>query len=309
MNNRSILTFFLALIFLSSCEQYLEVELPGQEPKLVMNVLLEPSDTLKVFLTKSEGVLEGNQNDGFEVVENATVLFKDPSGETFLLDFADKKSHFGRDAYYYLANPVVNPDVEYELIAETTGFPSINSKQRLPVRVAIKDVQFSNLGPSSYWDGADEYEIVVTFDDLPGRDFFEISGSIYGLDTLIYNGDTTLHSYSAILNPEAVNPAYRKDFRMRPALLFKDVFLTGENSQIAFRTTIWREMDIDITLNLYHVTESYFLYYDTADFQVYNNGDFLSQPVLVYNNINNGLGVFMARNGDQRVIRIHRDQD
>lgn len=286
----------------------MEVELPGQEPKLVMNVLLEPSDTLKVFLTKSQGVLEGNQNDGFEVVENATVLFKDASGETFPLEFADKTGPFGRDAYYYLANPGVSPEQEYELIAEATGFPPINSKQRLPQKVAIKDVQFLNLGPSGHWDGADDYEIVVTFDDSPGQDYFEISGSIYGQDTLIQDGDTTLHIYSSILNPEAVNPAYRKDFRIRPALLFRDVLLTGENSEIAFRTTIWREMDMDITLNLYHVTESYFTYYDTADFQVYNNGDFLSQPVLVYNNINNGLGVFMARNGDQLIFRIPKEE-
>ncbi len=292
-------------IVLVSCEQFIEVELPGQEPRMVLNALLEPSDTLKVFLTKSRGVLEGRDYEyEFDLVEGADVYLKDQEGQIFPLGYIDRSRPYETDAFYYLSGHEFLDDQTYEIVAEKEKFPIISSKQKLPNKIKIKSIDMINLGPTGGSEDHNLFEVKVKFDDPPGRDYYEISGRIYGSDILVSEGDTSLHFYSSDLYPQPVNPVYQKDFLMRNVLLFDDILLKGSESEMVFRTSIRRNIDLEVTIGLSHVSESYYLFYDTADLQQYNRGDFLSQPVLVYNNVTNGLGIFKSRNTDQWVIKM-----
>jgi hypothetical protein len=293
----------------ASCEQFIEVELPDQEPRMVLNALLEPTDTLKVFLTKSKGVLEGDgYNYQFELVEGANVYLKNPEGQIFPLDYLDQSRPYETRAFYYLAGIEFAEGKSYEIVAEKEGFPTISSIQEVPKKTNIKSVEFVNLGPIDDLGGHDLFEVTIKFDDPPGKNFYEISGQIFGSRKIIYEGDTILQYYSSELNPIPVNPIYQNDFFLRNVLMFNDVILNGSESEIVFRTNFVRDIDLEVTINFSHVTEAYYLYYITADLQQYNRGDILSQPVLVYNNISNGLGIFKSRNTERRVIEMKVDQ-
>lgn len=285
--------------FLLGCEQFLEVELPGQEPRLVMNALLEPSDTIRVYLTKSKGILEGTEYDGFEYVRDGQVFLKTEDGSLFPFGFAEKSNPFESFAYYYLAGYNFRVNDQYEIIAESAGYKEISAKVRFPERVPIKELSYRNLGPTDSFSNHDLLEFTVKFDELPGMDFYELTGQIYGSSTTQENS-----FYSANLNPKPVNPAYERDSWIARGILFDDVLLAGNDSEIVFRAIIPREYDLDVTISLAHVSESYFRYEETVGLQDYNRGDFLSQPVLVYNNIQNGMGILKARNTDQRVLNI-----
>jgi hypothetical protein len=305
-NNLIILFFSIAL---ASCEQFIEVELPDQEPRMVLNALLEPADTLKVFLTKSKGVLEGNNfNDEFDLVVGANVYLKDPEGKVFPLGYIDRSRPFEKNAFYFLADLELIEGKSYEIVAEKEGFPTISSIQEVPKKTNIKSIDMVNLGPIDNFEGNDWIEITIKFDDPIGKNFYEISGQIFGSRIQVIDGDTTFFSYSADLSPRPVNPIYQKDYLMRNVLLFNDVILNGSESEIAFRTSIARDVDLEVTINFSHVTEAYYLFYNTADLQQYNRGDVLSQPVLVYNNISNGLGIFKSRNTDKRVIEMRIEE-
>jgi len=300
-----LIIYLISIITLVSCEQFLEVDLPGQEPRLVLNALLEPSDTLKVFLTKSKGVLEGTLfNEEFDLVAGAEVSLKDQDGQIFPMEYIDRSTRFKPNAFYYLSGHQFLGDHNYELVAEKEGLPTISSTQKLPKQIQIKSIDMINLGPGDEHGGDDDFEVTVKFEDPSGRNFYEISGGIFGRNIFISEGDTSLFFFSSDLYPEPVNPVYKKDYLMRSVLLFNDILLNGSESEIVFRTSIRKNMDMEVTIRLAHVSESYYRFYDTADLQQANRGDFLSQPVLVFNNVTNGLGIFKSKNTDQRVIEM-----
>jgi hypothetical protein len=306
MKIKYYILILVSFIVLGSCEQFLEVELPGQEPRMVLNALLEPTDTLKVFLTKSKGVLEGGNffDEGFDLVEGADVYLKDQEGQIFPFGYIKRGRTWEIEAFYYLANHNLVEGKSYEIFAEKEGFSTINSKQEIPKKVNIKSIDMINLGPDDSYGGHNLFEVILKFEDPLGRNFYEISGEIFGSGYQIIEGDTIPFNTYSSLNPRPVNPIYQKDFLMRNVLLFNDVILNGPESEIVFRTNFPRDVDIEITINFSHVTESYYRYYNSADLQRYNQGDFLSQPVLVYNNISNGMGIFKSRNTVRRVIEM-----
>ncbi|WP_158860555.1 DUF4249 domain-containing protein [Lunatibacter salilacus] len=294
------LVYFFSIIALSSCEQFLEVELPGQEPRMALNALLDPSDTLKVFLTRSKGVLEDRDfNVEFDLVEGAEVYLKDPDGQIFPMGYINRSRPYEPNAFYFLSGHEFREDQNYEIVAEHPQYPTISTEQKLPNRIQIKSINVVNLGPRA--DSESEFEVTVKFEDPPGRNFYEVSGSVLAYDS------AGMYYLQSQLNPEPVNPAYKKDYLMRNVIVFDDILLNGSESEIVFRTSLWRDYDKELTIKLSHVSESYYRYYDTADLQRSSRGDFLSQPVLVYNNVTNGLGIFKARNTDQRVVVVRVD--
>ncbi len=290
----------LILIFLGGCEQFLEVELPGQEPKLVVNAILEPSDSLKVFLTKSIGILEGKEyTDKFEPVKNANVKLVDPEGKSFPLTYFEKNTPFGSQAFYFLLNPQLKANKNYKISAESTGFQSIKGDVTLPELVPIKEISYKNLGSNGSGADYDLVELTVKFEDLPGKNFYEINGDYFGVSTTSANS-----FYSGELNPSPVNPVYKRDNWFGSGVLFVDSFFDGKNAEMIFRTTLPRNADLKVTINLLHVSESYFRYEETANLQYQTRDDFFSQPVLVYSNIENGLGILKARNTSTKILEM-----
>jgi hypothetical protein len=297
------------LLCLWGCEQFLEVELPDQEPRLVLNALLENTDTLQVFLSRSRSVLEGGQfeNDGFPAVRNAQISLRDEQGNVFAFQAVDRSLPWFEDYFYQLPNPGLQAGQTYEITAEAPGFSTIKSSQQLPEVVRITSISIADLGRTQNSEFSNTFEVSLQFNDPPGRNFYEISGSILGKNFVISEGDTIFFFYSDELRPDPVNRSISKDHLLRNVLLFDDVFVDANNPEIVFRMQIPVNTEVEVTLVLSHVTEAYYRYYDTADLQFYNRGDFLSQPVLVFNNIQQGLGIFKARSADRRVLSVRVD--
>lgn len=294
-----ILIASILSIGLAGCEQFLEVDLPGQEPRLVLNSLLEDADTIRVYLTKSRGILEGNEYDGFEYVKNGQVFLKTEAGSMIPFGMIDKSNPFESLSYYYLAGFDLKENENYEIVASSTGFDEISGRVQFPENVPIKDISYKNLGPNSSSDSGNLFEFTLKFDDLSGRNFYELTGKIFGRSTTQENS-----FYFGDFYPRPVNPAYERESWTYDGLLFNDVLLNGKDSEIVFRVSIPKGYDLDVTFNFSHVSESYYRYEETVGLQEYSRGDFLSQPVLVYSNIQNGMGILKAKNRDQRVLNI-----
>jgi len=194
--------YLILLVAFTSCEQFLEVELPGQEPRMVLNALLEPSDTLRVYLTKSKGVLEARDfYEEFELVEGAKVYLKHQDGQMFPMDYINRSRPYETNAFYYLSGHELADGQTYEIIAEKEGLPSISSTQKMPTKTLIKSIEMIDLGPRENSDSENEFEVRVKFDDPPGENFYEISGGMFARGFHIYNGDTSLYFFSSDLYP------------------------------------------------------------------------------------------------------------
>jgi hypothetical protein len=294
----TLLALVIVLAF-SACEQFLEVELPGQEPKLVLNALLENTDTIRVSLSKSRGVLDASENDRFEQIKNGQVFIQPENGPRIPLIFKERNSPFETISFYYLAGYDFKAGGTYKIFAESPGLASVNSQVIFPESIPIKEITYQDLGPNGSSQNQNLFEFTLKFEDPNDKNYYELDGNILGRSTTQAN-----NFYSGGLNPRPVNPAYEKDYSWGSGLLFSDVLLRGKDSEMVFRINLPKGFEMDVEINLIHVSESYYKYHDSADLQNYNRGDILSQPVLIYNNIQNGLGNFSARNRDQQILTI-----
>ncbi|WP_297336186.1 DUF4249 domain-containing protein [Algoriphagus sp.] len=282
-----------------SCEQFLEVGLPDQEPRLVINTLLEPTDTLKVFLTESRSVLEGRDYDEFPIVSDAQVQLQTSGGEIFPMTFIDKSRPYEPNAYYYLSGFELKEHENYEIHAKRTGFESVVGRVQFPELVPIKNISYRNLGPSESSANFDLVEFALTFDDPPSRNFYELSGQYYGQST-----SEDYSFYSGDLYPTPVNPAYESYSWFQSGIVFDDLLLTGEDSELVFTASIPRDVELEVAIRFSNVSESFIRYRQTVGLQNDTRGDILSQPVLVYSNIENGMGILQARNPNLRVLNM-----
>lgn len=302
MKNRFIkfgLPVFLILTF--GCEQFIEVDLPGQDPRLVLNASLENKDTIKVYLTKSRGVLEkvDPNNQEHKILENGKIVLKSQAGIVYPFVFKARNNPFVDDAYYYVTGVDLKPKDRYVITAESSGLKTVSSEVSFPEQVLIKDITYKRLGGSTNSGNDELVEMSVKFEDPPGANFYQISGYITGK----YIGSNDF-SFISTLYPIPVNPIYDIEFSSSDVILFDDLILKGKESEIVFRTYLSKGVEWEIEIDLAHVSYSYFHYQRTADLQNYNRGDFLSQPVLVYNNIIGGLGIFKAKNVQQKTIKL-----
>lgn len=298
---KNLCGLILVSVVFFGCEQYLEVDLPDQEPKLVVNSLLESKDTLKVYLTQSIGVLdEWSYGDSFDPVLGAHVEFTDESGGSKVLAYREESTYSGMVGYYFLTEFQLKENESYRISAASDGMQDVSSEVVYPELVPIKDVTYFRLGASEYSTEMELVEFTVLFDDLPSSNYYEISGSYYGKSTLVDN-----HYFSGDLYPEPVNPLYDKELTYQSrGVLFQDVLLQREGAEFKFRSTIPRNADLDVTIMLSQVSPSFYQYERTLGLQINNEGDILSQPVLVYNNIENGLGIWRARTTDKKVLKM-----
>lgn len=65
-------------------------------------------------------------------------------------------------------------------------------------------------------------------------------------------------------------------------------------------------MVLDITLHAYllHTDEHYFLYHRSVRNASYSQDNPFAEPVLVYTNVEGGLGVFAAYNRTTQVVKL-----
>lgn len=291
------------LPILTACDQFLEVPLPGQEPRIVLNGLMEPDKPFKLYVSKSQGILEGNFNVEFEPIRNAsaTVILED--GTQYALSFREEQQDFYEtETYYYLDGLDIAEGQSYELKVESPGFPDVSSSQQIPEHVPITDISYRILGNDGMNSTESVVEFSIKFDDPEAKNFYHLEGDYFG--RIGGSGN----SYSGQLYMDPLNPAYRFDFWYNSGLIFDDVLFSESGAEIVFRESFPKGYDWEVTIELSHVTEDYFEYNRTASLQSYNRGDALSQPVLVHNNVENGLGIFMALSRSRNTIRFSLEE-
>jgi len=278
---------YLLLIFIvlfSSCERYIEVELPAHIPRFIVNAQLEPGMPVMVFVTQSRGIL---QESNFSPVRDATVEIIEDGEISYFLEFR------GVEQAYWTVNGYVSDELEiqsgktYEVIV-SGRMETARSKVTVPNPVALKSVEIQQ--------GNDNMsEITIIFDDTQERNFYEFSVSFSAMRILEGWGgtiDTVYHTGDIGIEP--LNPVYKKNYNTRGKVLLDDGLFNGREARLQFSGNFNFLGNMEIKIIMKSVTEDYFKYYSTLNLQNQVSGDPLAQPVQVFSNIEGGRGIFMG---------------
>lgn len=246
-----------------------DIKLPPNEPKLVIFSAITPDDSIRVNVHKSNPIFSESvdpSSEPFPPVTNAVVSLSNESGEQVTIPYrsSDQLYSIGSDQFS------IQEGMNYYLTISAPGFKTITASTTIPDQKAeISSIVVDTIINHDYYDYY-ESEIQITGEVL---DNFE-QENYYRVQVYYY----TCYSY------DYPNEAYPKNSRE----FFSDAGNEGQNIGFTYRFyyTDWDSIGIYV----YSMEEEYYNYYRTLlDFSTENP---FSEPVPVYSNIKNGLGIF-----------------
>ena len=273
----------LSFIFLSACEQDLRTDILIQE-KLCLNCILNPDSTVKASLSLSQSISE---EQTFTKINNARVELV-TNGQTVTL------RNSGDGLYSLGSKPAAG--AVYEIRANVQGYPLLKATTKVSLKpdasvILTNPVVNENIEIYSYTAN-------VTINDLLGINRYWFYDVYYLLIPQV-KSVTFRTGYANIDSPlmddfnkvtDATEPlGYRYEYYLR----IKDT--NNDGQQLAFNIGFWdtwKNEDYDM-YHIMDVDEHYDKYLKSVIKQKMNENNVLfSEPVQIYTNIENGLGIF-----------------
>lgn len=297
----SILRFlpFVTLSFLlfTACEEPLEFDLNDEE-RLVIYSNFSNLQTLEVFVSKTRSVLN---TEPTTFLENATVMVFVDNELAEILQAVPAGETEGKPPFYKTLKLKPEVGVVYTIKVSAPGFDPITATNSIPPSVPIESVDYSNNGQTEANQVKTmKFDVSVSFVDPGDEDNFYHLVFYQKLQpyTLTAEGDTlkseVLVSAPLTIYPSNLDMPVTGYFDHR-SFLIKDRFFNGEKLRLDF----WgiyeydpsKYLPGDFIIELRTVSEAYYLYHITLTRQV-NTDNPLSEGVVVYDNVENGEGIF-----------------
>ena len=299
--------FILAFIIFglcASCDTVVELDVPREESRLVVNSFFGPDTTFAMLLSQSEFILD---EQDFEAISGASATILDEDGDT-LGTLEEQEPGF------YTSNIKPQPGETYRLEVSKRGYETVRAENQIPADSA----RINNIEIRRFDDHSTALRLSIWIDDPPGSDYYEL----YGLSkTVLYNESDTLRSTDN-LHFNTDDPIFgdfdRDNEVVRGSyLLFDDALFDGNTRKITL-TTSFRysscspssecEAETDVTLYLRKTSEAYYRYKETSKLQDDLSANPFAEPVPVFNNIENGFGIFAGYNVSAYPLEVPESQ-
>ncbi|WP_186756482.1 DUF4249 domain-containing protein [Echinicola salinicaeni] len=283
------LTILLGLwVSLVSCEKEIAWDLPEQSANLVVHADLYNDSIPKVRLTYSKSILDTSLH--FKPVTDAEVILSN-NDKTVILKYKEE------EGIYFSNDIILEENERYQVRVNAEGYDPVFSEVVVPKMVPIAEVKFNEEGSSENNDPQEG--VTIIFDDPAEEDNYYVILTRIIREYDYGNGNSGSQELFVYMEPK--NPVYQKEYNSGAGIMFNDQLFAGETAKIDLKLSgsFLRGYDHnggdavnqEIYFILYSVSESYFRFYNTFGLQSYNNGDPFAQPVQVYTNVENGLGV------------------
>lgn len=265
------------LLFFVGCEMIVEVDLPEHEPVLVVNSFFSPENPWVIRVNHSLGILDSNQ---IEPVKNAKVELEVSGSQTYLL------SRNSNGYYYNNAIPLPQVGKNYRVIVSAPGYEAVQGESHVPVAVQIDSVKSRRLLNTS---GDIELEITINF-----KDPVEIE-NYYQIAVRRVDGPGL---YSGYLEFESDDLVFNRD----GGTVFTDDLFNGNSYGLKITLYSHQVHGADVRVDFMTTTEEYYKYIKSyRQYEDHDENPF-AEPVFVYNNVENGLGIFAGFNRAQPKI-------
>lgn len=292
---KKILLFITAIIIVS-CEKTIEFNGTVEEPKIVINSIFDNSKNLTVSVAESRSIMDGKS---LRILSNAVVKVSDGTNEHTLLFVADK------NIFESGFKPKINK--KYSITASYPGYSSISSSSYCPDTVKQVthtvssyrknselrnkyNIEFNDLNPNK-----ENYYLITVDNIAPGKeDEFDNNIQIRSNDNNIVNRDPysdedeEYFDYLLISDNNFEDGKISVNFSVRTT----ESYLKPDESSNFYN---YYE-----NLNVYHLTYEAFQYIKTLELYPDSKDNPFAQPVQIYTNIDNGLGIF-AGTGRRKV--------
>jgi hypothetical protein len=270
---------FLFVLF-TSCELTVDIDVPFEQQKLVLNSFFNTDSVWAATLSANQHILDTLYE---QRVENALIVVYHAGAAV------DTLMHLS-DGVYRADTGKPLPGKSYEIKAMAPGYPDVTSHSYVPLPTLITDIQVTK-GASS--EGYPEDVFHVKFQDDPlVENFYQIY--VEGESDYIDFETAKIRKHRFRLGMATNDPSVRSnEYSGFDGIFIKDVLFTNGNGAISF-TTQGQVMDFYsyVIVTIRTLSKDYYNYKTTGRLQEDISDNPFAQPINVYNNIDNGFGIF-----------------
>lgn len=298
-------SFLLAI--LPSCEEPLELDdLPAVQPKLV--VISNFSEGKAIVVTVASSRLIGAVDQEEYLTDAEVNLYRENTLlERLKLVVPD---HPDQPPYYLSLDHTPIADIEYTIRVLVDGYQPVMAKSSVPASIEITRFDLYKIITEPIQHGLAErhrFSAVVDFDDplIAGNYYYlnitqQINNFVVeGKDTLITKSSLQKSVFNPLDNENGISA------HLSGGLLFEDK-PKGKALDILFSVDIdpAKQLLGKTYVELRTLSEEYYLYYTSLSRSGNANPNPLTDPVIVFENIENGYGIFAGYSNSLDSVQI-----
>jgi len=292
----TIRSWFLVCLVcgLFSCEQPVDLNIQTPASKLVVISNFTAQSDLRVRVTSSQPVITSNKT-AF-IYDADVALYQD---DVFLQDL--QLINNSQDPYYTTTQFNPEPGLAYTIRVSAPGYASVEGKSSIPEQVDISNLQIVNLSIEKEPKGSLyrlNYDVNLGFTDREHeQNYYHLTLFQEFLTFEVENGDTIItkrRERRLHFDPNSGNNLQVVHYT--GSILFEDTPFNGRQQTfslpVAIRYQADKEIPGQLVAELRVVTEEYYLFHTSLSRQQQTPDQPYVDPVILYNNIKNGHGIF-----------------
>jgi len=287
-----ILNIFIFSILLFSCEKEIELKQDDIKSRIVVNSIFSANDTVIVHLSESRNILYNNGGT-LPNIEDATVkLYNDDIEFGTLIHQSE--------GFYTLNSPFPVEGQTYELKVTHSKFDNVTTKSICPKSITISSVDTTRQGEIM------KYNFSIQDDGLQENYY-----SIQFITTLVYKNEITPGNFkndTVTVNNTICTRDINAELEQDPnglscdqEILYTDKNFNGQSYTFNIEQSILPEA-IKSTIIVRNISADLFKYKKTLQLYKANQDNPFGEPVQVYSNIKDGLGIFSGYSISKKII-------
>ena len=283
-----IITIILIAFIANACEKEVDMIIPDNGRKLVVNSMIANDSLISVNVSQSLYILD---NDEMTYKDNAKVsLFGDGV-------FIEELNPYGFGNYLSEIN--AQSGVNYKIEVESDTLGNVWAECNIPDAVQILEINSDSVY-NAEWETYETQLRVKFKDDGTQANYYMVQVE-QQTDYEYYDentGEWIVESYRYQIYIKSDDLAVEATLSDYNGLLFSDDLFNGSTYEIRFTVEDYGYFDGDdinsteTVVNLYSLDRELYLYQKSYEMHRNARDDFFSEPVQVYNNINGGFGIF-----------------
>lgn len=285
-----------SLLFFPSCEKTVNIELPYEGNKIVVNSFMLKDSLIYARLTNSSQLASSNN---FPIPAGAKIdLYEDD----VMKETLTRRNIYNREYLVSISKAISGK--KYTLKASATGLENAEGSDTIPQKASFTPVEFKQTN-----SGNDEKaKLVININDPAGqKNYYRLR--IYGADTNRQStGPRLLPSKQYYHYFKVDNLASNNDFDIFGDFEYWQIYFTddefdGRNVTLTVNLNYFSSSIMYIAPELVHLSRDSYRYLQSRDNQFNNVDNPFTEAVVVYNNIKGGYGIVGGMADSITVVR------
>lgn len=299
------------MVMLSCREHIVDFEITQSQPRLVIGGLINSDSAMVIKISRTVGTLETDAKYG--VKEAEVLLYENEKLVTELFYDANDPESDIDDIYVSEDGFVPSGASNYAIRVSADGYPSVRASTSFPKKIPIEEVLIDTalVQVGDFLNGVNAR---ISFQDpAGGENFYSI---------VILEENRVYNEYNEYGEPIEEN-GFVNEYLSKPLLprLDEKIEFNGK-SNFRFKVLYLSDISFDgrlftydflmhaptggkLTVFLNHITEAHYQYGTTSQLQQLESTENpFSQPVQVFSNVENGLGIFAGYSASSEVVEV-----